>query len=108
MVGQFQRRKTEAVDTSLNESPGRGEGGPSARKLLREVAGVQMWQTETSGVRGVKWPVFHYEVVKSGVVKTFGRPHQAWEHFQTLTHAPNAPPEPPGPPAKLHERNRAS
>jgi hypothetical protein len=107
MVGQFQRTKPETVDTSLNDPLGRSEAG-AARKLLRELAGVQMWQTEAGGVRGVKWPVFQYEVVKGGVVKTFGRPHQAWEHFQTLTHAPNAPPEPPGPPAKPHERTRAS
>jgi hypothetical protein len=108
MVGQFQRTKPETVDTSLYDPLGRAEGGTAARKLLRELAGVQMWQTEASSVRGVKWPVFQYEVVKGGVVKAFGRPHEAWEHFRTLTHAPNTPPEPPGPPAKLHERSRAS
>jgi hypothetical protein len=66
------------------------------RKLLRELAGAQMWQIEEVRPRpGRRWSTISYEVTGAGGVKTFGRPHEAWEYFQTLTNAPDARPEPP-------------
>jgi hypothetical protein len=61
------------------------------RKLLRELAGAQMWQIEEVRPRpGQRWPTIYYEVTRAGVAKTFARPHEAWEYFQTLTNAPDA------------------
>ncbi len=66
------------------------------RKLLRELAGAQMWQVEeVRQCSGHRSPAIYYEVTSVGTVKTFGRPHEAWEYFQTLTNAPDARPEAP-------------
>jgi hypothetical protein len=69
---------------------------PAARRyLLRELAGTQMWHiAETRPRPGHRLPTIYYEVISASGVKTFGRPHQAWEYFQKLTNAPSARPEP--------------
>ena len=82
-------------------------GPKELRKLLRELASVQMWQIEEPRPRpGQRLPTIYYEVASRGVVKTFSRPHEAWEYFQKLTNAPDARPEPPRPPT--HERSKPS
>jgi hypothetical protein len=72
------------------------EAPKDVRKLLRELAGAQMWQVEEVRQRpGHRSPAIYYEVTSAGTVKTFGRPHEAWEYFQTLTNAPDARAKPP-------------
>jgi hypothetical protein len=77
------------------------------RKLLRELASVQMWQIEGPRPRpGQRSPTIYYEVTTADGVRTFDRPHEAWEYFQKLTNAPDKMPEPPRPP--IHERSKPS
>jgi len=58
------------------------------RRLLRTLDGVELWHIEDGRKRGQRTLAIRY-VVKSGSgEKTFDRPHEAWQHFQQLTHAP--------------------
>jgi hypothetical protein len=97
--GVIRRLEHTAVSTGkAGDNRNETFGAPKeVRKLLRELAGAQMWQIEEVRPRpGQRWPTIYYEVTgPGGVVKTFGRPHEAWEYFQTLTNAPAARPEPP-------------
>jgi hypothetical protein len=93
---------------STGDNHGETFGPPKdGRRLLRELAGVQMWQINEVRQRpGRRPPTIYYEVTSGGGVKTFGRPHEAWEYFQKLTNAPDKMPEPSRPPK--HDRTGTS
>jgi hypothetical protein len=72
-------------------------------KLLRAVAGVELWHVEDVRV-GQKWPTIGYLVKNAGGKRNFDRPHKAWQYFQQLTNAPDRdvrPEPPPLDPVKL-------
>jgi hypothetical protein len=64
-------------------------------RLLRTLAGVELWHVETKG--GEKHPIISYVVKSTTARKAFEKPHQAWQYFQHLTNAPDRDtrPEPP-------------
>ena len=79
---------------------------PGARKILRKNGGVEMWQSEANGLPSLRGRVVRYFVgVVGGDVRSFDRPHQAWEYFQRITGAPAAPPDlPPDIPETMKRR----
>jgi hypothetical protein len=97
---------TPPKDRKPPAAPGRPSVGAQIplRRLLRTLGGFELWHVEEAREPGHKWPVIRYEVGSgSDGMKIFERPHEAWRHFQQLTHAPDKDmrPEPPpidGPP----------
>ena len=69
------------------------------RRLLRTIDGVEMWHIEDARKDAQRIPTVRYVVKNNGTESIFGRPHEAWHHFQRLTGAPDrdARPEPPRP-----------
>jgi hypothetical protein len=79
---------------------------PGARKILRRNGGVEMWQSEAMRLPSQRGRVVRYFVgVVGGDVRSFDRPHQAWEYFRRITGAPTAPPDlPPDIPESTQRR----
>ncbi len=79
---------------------------PGARKILRRNGGVEMWQSEATRLPTQRGRVVRYFVgVAGGGVRSFDRPHQAWEYFQRITGAPAEPPDlPPDLPESMQRR----
>jgi hypothetical protein len=62
---------------------------PGARKILRKSGSVEMWQSEATRLPSQSGRVVRYFVgTASGDVRSFDRPHQAWEYFRRITGAP--------------------
>ena len=67
---------------------------PGARKILRRSGSVEMWQSEAMRLPSQRGRLVRYFVgVIGGDVRSFDRPHQAWEYFRRITGAPAAPPD---------------
>ena len=79
---------------------------PGARKILRKNGSVEMWQSEATRLSSQRGHAVRYFVGVAGEdVRSFDRPHQAWEYFQRITGAPAAPPDlPPDPPESMRGR----
>jgi hypothetical protein len=77
-----------------------------ARKILRRNGSAEMWQSEATRLPSQRGRVVRYFVgVAGGDVRSFDRPHQAWEYFQRITGAPAAPPDlPPDIPENMQQR----
>jgi hypothetical protein len=102
MIKRMDHTTVSSGDDVHEQTVGRAK---DMRKLLRNLAGVQMWQVEEVQPRpGHRLPTIYYDVTTGSLVKTFSRPHEAWEYFQKLTNSPDAP----GPPAKGHDRTGTS
>jgi hypothetical protein len=79
---------------------------PGARKLLRKNGSVEMWQSEAMRSPSQRGHAVRYFVgTAGGDVRSFDRPHQAWEYFQRITGAPAEPPDlPPDLPESMQQR----
>jgi hypothetical protein len=79
---------------------------PGGRKILRRNGDIEMWQTEATRLPSQRGRVVRYFVgTAGGDVRSFDRPHQAWEYFQQITGVPAEPPDlPPDIPESLQRR----
>jgi hypothetical protein len=79
---------------------------PGARKILRRNGTVEMWQSEATRLPSQRGSAVRYFVGVAGAdVRSFDRPHQAWEYFQRTTGAPAEPPDlPPDIPESMQRR----
>jgi hypothetical protein len=55
-------------------------------KLLKEAAGIEMWQIEKT-MPGQREPRLRYRITAGGDIHTFDQPHAAWAYFQEMTGA---------------------
>ena len=92
------------VSLSLHANPEVDAGMQTTKKLLRALAGAELWRVED--VRGgQRRPTIRYVVKSAGDERIFTRPHEAWRHFQQLTNAPDRDVRPEPPPIDPEQLN---
>jgi len=53
-------------------------------KLLKEAAGIEMWQIEKA-MPGQRQPRLKYRITAGADIRTFDQPHAAWAYFQEMS-----------------------
>src|SRR5262245_32074655 len=93
-------RSNATTDSPPDRPPSAPSAGPPLplRRLLRALAGTELWHIEEPRTRAQRIPTMLYLVKRGGREATFNRPHEAWSYFQELTDAPDSDTRPQPPP----------